>query len=73
MPILGTSSRLKSHRIRTHQSHPLHENGGIRTIQLHMQLAESTDNELVKKILKDIADEERAQAGEFMKRARTPG
>jgi rubrerythrin len=38
-----------------------------------MQLAESTDNELAKKILKDIADEKRTHADEFMKRARTLG
>jgi rubrerythrin len=32
-----------------------------------MQLVESTDNELAKEVLKDIADEERVHAGEFMK------
>ncbi|MFX1562451.1 MAG: ferritin family protein [Promethearchaeota archaeon] len=36
-------------------------------IQLYMQLAESTDNELAKTVLKDIADEERVHAGEFLK------
>ncbi len=36
-------------------------------IQLYMQLAESTDNELAVKVLKDIADEERVHAGEFLK------
>ncbi|MBN2334895.1 rubrerythrin [Candidatus Bathyarchaeota archaeon] len=36
-------------------------------IQLYMQLAESTDNELAKKVLVDIADEERVHAGEFLK------
>jgi len=36
-------------------------------IQLYMQLAESTDNELAKKVLKDIADEERVHAGEFLR------
>jgi rubrerythrin len=36
-------------------------------IQLYMQLAESTDNELAKEVLKDIADEERVHAGEFMR------
>ena len=34
-------------------------------IQLYMQLAESTDNELAQGVLKDIADEERVHAGEF--------
>lgn len=35
-------------------------------IQFYMQLAESTDNVLVKKVLVDIADEEREHAGEFL-------
>jgi rubrerythrin len=36
-------------------------------IQLYMQLAESTDNKLAVKVLKDIADEERVHAGEFLR------
>jgi len=36
-------------------------------IQLYMQLAESTDNELAQEVLKDIADEERVHAGEFLR------
>ncbi|MFP4466830.1 MAG: ferritin family protein [Candidatus Goldiibacteriota bacterium] len=36
-------------------------------IQLYMQLAESTDNELAQDVLKDIADEERVHAGEFLR------
>ncbi|MBG0787065.1 MAG: rubrerythrin [Anaerolineaceae bacterium] len=36
-------------------------------IQLYMQLAESTDNELAIEVLKDIADEERMHAGEFLR------
>jgi rubrerythrin len=36
-------------------------------IQLYMQLAESTDNVLAQKVLKDIADEERVHAGEFLR------
>ena len=36
-------------------------------IQLYMQLAESTDNALAIDVLKDIADEERVHAGEFLK------
>ena len=36
-------------------------------IQLYMQLAESTDNELAREVLKDIADEERVHAGEFLR------
>ena len=35
--------------------------------QLYMQLAESTDNKLAVKVLKDIADEERIHAGEFLR------
>ncbi|MEZ4357832.1 MAG: ferritin family protein [Eubacteriales bacterium] len=36
-------------------------------IQLYMQLAESTDNELAIEVLEDIADEERVHAGEFLR------
>ena len=36
-------------------------------IQLYIQLAESTDNKLAQKVLRDIADEEKVHAGEFMK------
>ena len=36
-------------------------------IQLYMQLAESTDNQLAKDVLKDIANEERVHAGEFLR------
>ena len=36
-------------------------------IQLYMQLAESTDNGLVKAVMKDVADEERVHVGEFLK------
>jgi len=35
--------------------------------QLYMQLAESTDNKLAIEVLKDIADEERVHAGEFLR------
>jgi len=36
-------------------------------IQLYMQLAESTDNKLAIAVLKDVADEEREHAGEFLR------
>lgn len=36
-------------------------------IQLYMQLAESTGNKLAIEVLKDIADEERVHAGEFLR------
>mgnify|MGYP001015488874 CR=1 FL=1 len=36
-------------------------------VQLYMQLAESTDNLLAIEVLKDIADEERVHAGEFLR------
>lgn len=36
-------------------------------IQLYMQLAESTDHALASSVLKDIADEERVHAGEFLR------
>jgi rubrerythrin len=36
-------------------------------IQLYMQLAESTNHKLAIEVLKDIADEERVHAGEFLR------
>jgi rubrerythrin len=36
-------------------------------IQLYMQLAESTDDILAIEVLKDIADEEKVHAGEFLR------
>ena len=36
-------------------------------IQLYQQAAESTDNELAKDVLMDIADEEKEHAGEFLR------
>ncbi len=36
-------------------------------VQLYMQLAESIDDKLVQGVLKDIADEERVHAGEFLR------
>lgn len=36
-------------------------------VQLYMQIAESTDNSLARAVMKDIADEERVHAGEFLK------
>jgi rubrerythrin len=36
-------------------------------VQLYMQLAESTDNQLAIGVLRDIADEERVHAGEFLR------
>lgn len=36
-------------------------------VQLYMQLAESIDDELAIAVLKDIADEERVHAGEFLR------
>ena len=35
--------------------------------QLYMQLAESTDNKLAVKVLKDVADEELVHVGEFLR------
>jgi len=40
-------------------------------IQLYMQLAEATDNKLAIEVLKDIADEERVHAGEFLRLLKT--
>jgi rubrerythrin len=36
-------------------------------IQMYMQLAESIDSEIAIEVLKDIADEERVHAGEFLR------
>ena len=36
-------------------------------VQMYMQLAESTDHKLAIEVLKDIADEERVHAGEFLR------
>jgi rubrerythrin len=36
-------------------------------IQMYMQLAESTGNKFAVEVLKDIADEERVHAGEFLR------
>lgn len=36
-------------------------------VQMYMQVAESTDNKLAIEVLKDIADEERVHAGEFLR------
>ena len=36
-------------------------------VQLYMQLAGSTDDKLAQEVLKDIADEERVHAGEFLR------
>jgi len=36
-------------------------------VQLYMQLAESTDNNLAREVLVDIANEERVHAGEFLR------
>ena len=36
-------------------------------IQLYEQVIESTDNKLVKRVLKDISDEEKEHAGELLK------
>lgn len=35
-------------------------------IQMYQQLAEATDNKLAKKVLLEIADEEKVHAGEFL-------
>ena len=41
--------------------------GEFEAIQLYTQLAESTDNKLAIKVLKDIADEEGVHVGEFLR------
>ena len=41
--------------------------GEYEAVQMYMQLAESTDDQLAVGVLKDIADEERVHAGEFLR------
>lgn len=36
-------------------------------VQLYMQIAEATDDRLAAAVLKDVADEERVHAGEFLR------
>lgn len=36
-------------------------------VDMYMQLAEATDNKLAQEVLKDIADEEKVHAGEFLR------
>jgi len=36
-------------------------------VQLYMKLAESTDDKLAQEVLRDIANEERVHAGEFLR------
>lgn len=36
-------------------------------VQLYMQIAEATDNKLAKAVMKEVADEERVHAGEFLR------
>ena len=36
-------------------------------VQMYIQLAESTDDKLAGEVLKDIADEEKVHAGEFLR------
>jgi rubrerythrin len=36
-------------------------------IQLYMEIAEATDNEIAKRVLIDIANEEKVHAGEFLR------
>ena len=36
-------------------------------VQLYMQIAEATDNGLAREVMKEVADEERVHAGEFLK------
>ncbi|MCS7202328.1 MAG: hypothetical protein NZ841_06095 [Dictyoglomus sp.] len=40
---------------------------GRKVTQLYEEIAESTDNELAKKVLYDIANEEKIHAGKFLR------
>lgn len=72
MPEFGTPfSGLANHRKLTHaelvRAIRFMVAAEYEAVQLYMQLAESTDNRLVIEVLKDIADEERVHAGEFLR------
>jgi rubrerythrin len=72
MPDFGTSfSGLASSRKLTHEELVRAVRFMIaaeyEAVQLYMQLAESTDNKRAIEVLKDIADEERVHAGEFLR------
>ncbi len=72
MPDFGTAfSGLKNDRKLTHEELVRAIRFMIaaeyEAVQLYMQLAESTDNKLAIDVLKDIADEERVHAGEFLR------
>lgn len=72
MPEFGNSfSGLKSDRKLTHEELVRAIRFMIaaeyEAIQLYEQLAESVDNELAIEVLRDIADEEKVHAGEFLK------
>jgi rubrerythrin len=72
MPDFGTSfSGLKNDRKLTHEELVRAIRFMIaaeyEAVQLYMQLAESTDNKLAIDVLKDVADEERVHAGEFLR------
>lgn len=72
MPKFGTPYNiLKAERTLTHEeiirSIRFNIAAEYEAIQLYHEVIECTDNELVKTVLKDIADEERVHAGELMK------
>ena len=72
MPKFGTPYNvLKAERKLTHEeiirSIRFNIAAEYEAIQFYHEVIECTDNELVKKVLKDIADEERVHAGELMK------
>jgi len=72
MPEFGSPfSGLKNHRKLTHaelvRAIRFMVAAEYEAIQLYMQLAESTDNKMAIEVLKDIADEERVHAGEFLR------
>ncbi len=72
MPKFGTPYNiLKADRTLTHEeiirSIRFNIAAEYEAIQLYHEVIECTDNELVKTVLKDIADEERVHAGELMK------
>lgn len=72
MPKFGTPYNvLKAERTMTHEelvrSIRFNIAAEYEAVQFYEEVIECTNNELVKKVLRDIVDEERVHAGELMK------
>ena len=66
-PFAGNANRRKLSREEVIRSVGYMIAAEYEATQLYMQLAESTDEELVQKVMREVADEERVHAGEFFR------